>query len=134
MLVALPQAYVCVRARMSVCTRVYVCVRTCMRVHSCVCMHECVSCRHTPSIGQHALHIAIINQNLHMVKELVSRGADINSPRAIGTFFHASLSSQSHFYYGEHPIAFAACTGQVDIVEYLFEKGADLYVCDGKVK
>ena len=101
----------------------------------CVCVLLLLSvcrCVHLSQTGQHCLHIAIINQNLRMVQELVERGADINAPRAVGTFFHPSAGKNS-FYYGEHPVAFAACTGQADILQYLVDNGADLYVQDSHV-
>eukprot|EP00117_Sycon_ciliatum_P016378 scpid40083/ scgid4107/ Transient receptor potential cation channel subfamily V member 6; Calcium transport protein 1; Epithelial calcium channel 2 len=81
--------------------------------------------------GQHALHIAVVNQNLDLVKEFVRRGALINSPKAIGSFFNPS-SSDNQVYWGEHVLSFAACTGQKDIVEFLLRKNADITVHDSQ--
>lgn len=82
--------------------------------------------------GQHALHVAVVNQNLSLVKELLHRGADANKPRAVGYFFRPG-SVHSQVYWGEHVIAFAACTGQKDMVTLLLKKGADLCSRDTQV-
>jgi hypothetical protein len=71
--------------------------------------------------GETALHIAIVNGDLDMVKFLIQNSADVRA-RAYGSFFQQG----SVVYYGEYPLSFAACTGQKDIVSYLKRHGAHI--------
>nr|XP_033780459.1 transient receptor potential cation channel subfamily V member 6-like [Geotrypetes seraphini] len=80
--------------------------------------------------GQTALHIVVVNQNLGLVQELLAAGADVCSPRAVGINFQ--FSDQNLFYYGEHILSFAACTGNQEIVKVLIENGANLRAQDGQ--
>lgn len=48
--------------------------------------------------GETALHIAVVNKNLGLVKALLEKGADINGPRATGYVFRRR--SDSLFYFG----------------------------------
>ena len=41
-------------------------------------------------VGQHPLHIAVVNQDLELVKTLVEKGATINDARCTGEFFDPS--------------------------------------------
>ncbi|XP_028662796.1 transient receptor potential cation channel subfamily V member 1 isoform X1 [Erpetoichthys calabaricus] len=68
--------------------------------------------------GQSALHVAIERRNRHYVEMLVQKGADVNA-RASGKFFQ--LNEGNGFYFGELPLALAACTNQMDIVKFLME-------------
>lgn len=72
-----------------------------------------------PYEGETALHIAVVNRDLDMVRFLVQNGADIGA-RAYGSFFEHGTK----MYYGEYPLSFAASTGQKDIVAYLTRHGA----------
>ncbi|CAG5132741.1 unnamed protein product, partial [Candidula unifasciata] len=83
--------------------------------------------------GESALHIAIVIGNFDLVKMLVSAGALVNQ-RATGRFFLPEDQKQGYTgrtnykgyaYYGEYPLAFAACLGNKDIYDYLLDHGAD---------
>jgi len=76
----------------------------------------------TEYTGENILHIAIINQDFGSVKELVSRSTSLLHARATGTFFQEGSACA----YGEHPLAFAACTNQRHIVRFLLNEGADI--------
>ncbi|XP_060700599.1 transient receptor potential cation channel subfamily V member 6 [Hemiscyllium ocellatum] len=78
--------------------------------------------------GETALHIAVANGNVSLVTELVSRRADVVTPRATGTFFRKN--SKSIIYYGEHVLSFAACIGNAEIIRILVENGADIRAQD----
>ncbi|KAM5204987.1 transient receptor potential cation channel subfamily V member 6 isoform 1-T1 [Hipposideros larvatus] len=77
--------------------------------------------------GQTALHVAIVKQNVNLVRALLARGASV-SARATGTAFH--LSPHNHVYFGEHPLSFAACVGSEEMVRLLIEHGADIRAQD----
>ncbi|KAJ3286357.1 hypothetical protein HK104_009069 [Borealophlyctis nickersoniae] len=63
----------------------------------------CGGARH----GEHAAHILVINQDLEMLKLLVEHGADINLPRASGTF----------------SVLLEAFIGNIEIIYYLLNDG-----------
>lgn len=67
--------------------------------------------------GQTALHIAIERRQFEIVKYLIAKGAKINV-RASGLFFNP-VDKNNGFYFGETPLALAACTNQPEIVELL---------------
>ncbi|XP_043824293.1 transient receptor potential cation channel subfamily V member 5 [Dromiciops gliroides] len=75
--------------------------------------------------GQTALHMAIVNQNTNLVKALLACGASV-SARATGRNFRQNKL----FYYGEHPLSFAASVGNEEIVRLLIEFGADIRAQD----
>ncbi|XP_077004375.1 transient receptor potential cation channel subfamily V member 6 isoform X2 [Tamandua tetradactyla] len=77
--------------------------------------------------GQTALHIAIVNQNVNLVRALLARGASV-SARATGVAFRRSPCNL--IYFGEHPLSFAACVGNEEIVRLLIEHGADIRAQD----
>ena len=94
--------------------------------------------------GQTALHLAIINGNVNMVRLLLLNGADVNE-RCCGLFFCPDdqlksrkdsllseipiLKLQSNYggiaYFGEYALSFAALNNQDDCVRILFSKGAN---------
>ncbi|XP_067864619.1 uncharacterized protein [Heptranchias perlo] len=69
--------------------------------------------------GQTALHIAIERRCPDIVRLLLQKGADVNA-KAKGNFFKPSRTGHG-FYFGELPLALAACTNQPDIVVLLME-------------
>ncbi|XP_067603348.1 transient receptor potential cation channel subfamily V member 6-like isoform X4 [Pseudorca crassidens] len=77
--------------------------------------------------GQTALHVAIMNQNVNLVKALLAHGASV-SARAVGSAF--CLSPHNLLYFGEHPLSFAACMGSEETVRLLIEHGADIRAQD----
>ncbi|XP_007954789.1 transient receptor potential cation channel subfamily V member 6 [Orycteropus afer afer] len=77
--------------------------------------------------GQTALHIAVVNQNVNLVRALLAHGASV-SARATGLAFRRS--PHNLIYYGEHPLSFAACVGSEEIVRLLIEHGADIRAQD----
>uniref|UniRef100_A0A2K5WXS8 Ion transport domain-containing protein n=1 Tax=Macaca fascicularis TaxID=9541 RepID=A0A2K5WXS8_MACFA len=77
--------------------------------------------------GQTALHIAVVNQNVNLVRALLTRRASV-SARATGTAF--CHSPRNLIYFGEHPLSFAACVNNEEIVRLLIEHGADIRAQD----
>lgn len=77
--------------------------------------------------GQTALHIAIVNQNVNLVRALLAHGASVTA-RATGMAFRRS--PHNLLYFGEHPLAFAACVGNEELVRLLIEHGADIRAQD----
>ncbi|XP_072106413.1 transient receptor potential cation channel subfamily V member 5-like, partial [Mobula birostris] len=82
----------------------------------------------TPISGQTALHIAVVNQDVRLVRELLSRGADVREARATGSYF--TRGSHNLLYFGEHVLSFAACTGNAEIIHLVVESGADIRAVD----
>ncbi|KAG8590650.1 hypothetical protein GDO81_006827 [Engystomops pustulosus] len=70
--------------------------------------------------GQTALHIAIERRQNKIVKYILDKGAKVNV-RAQGLFFSPKGRNYG-FYFGETPLALAACTNQPDIVTLLMDK------------
>ena len=80
----------------------------------------------TEYTGENILHIAIIQQEPRMVARLVAKEPKLLHARATGHFFQRGQPC----YYGEYPLSFACCTGQLEIVEMLIGAGADLEAVD----
>lgn len=88
-------------------------------------------------IGETPLHIAIMYDDLETIQFLIEeKGFDVNQRSCGGKFiggFNSKLTNrmiqQSKYeglaYYGEYPLAFAACFASKEIYDYLIEKGAD---------
>ena len=95
-------------------------------------------------IGQSTLHLAVINNDTAMAELLLKNGADVNA-RACGDFFMPTdakkgvkltnyegflqfmtdIFSIGYAYYGEYPLAFAACFEYKDMYDLLMDYGAD---------
>ncbi|XP_074046633.1 transient receptor potential cation channel subfamily V member 3 [Macrotis lagotis] len=69
--------------------------------------------------GQTALNIAIERRQVAITKTLIEKGADVNA-HAKGLFFNPKRKHEG-FYFGETPLALAACTNQPEIVELLMD-------------
>ncbi|XP_072287156.1 transient receptor potential cation channel subfamily V member 1-like [Pyxicephalus adspersus] len=81
--------------------------------------------------GETALHIAIEKRSMQLVQLLMKHKADVHA-KAEGTFFQRKTKGVS-FYFGELPLSLAACTNQLNIVEYLLNnpyRKADLKARD----
>ena len=88
-------------------------------------------------IGETPLHIAIMYIDFETLKYLIDRkGFDVNLRGIHGKFVGgfnsketSKLISESKYeslaYYGEYPLALAACFANKKIYDYLIEKGAD---------
>ncbi|VDN57023.1 unnamed protein product [Dracunculus medinensis] len=76
--------------------------------------------------GQSTLHLAIVHDDYDMVQLLLQSNADVNA-RACGGFFlpDDQKDYKGYAYYGEYPLAFAACFGNKDIYDLLIQYGAD---------
>ncbi|XP_059004917.1 transient receptor potential cation channel subfamily V member 3-like [Mustela lutreola] len=71
--------------------------------------------------GQTALNIAIERRQGDITALLIAAGADVNA-HARGVFFNPKYLHEG-FYFGETPLALAACTNQPEIVQLLMENG-----------
>ncbi|XP_014436835.3 transient receptor potential cation channel subfamily V member 3 [Pelodiscus sinensis] len=69
--------------------------------------------------GQTALNIAIERRQYVIAHTLIEKGADVNA-HAQGVFFNPKRKHDG-FYFGETPLALAACTNQPDIVQLLMD-------------
>ncbi|XP_038629714.1 transient receptor potential cation channel subfamily V member 6 [Scyliorhinus canicula] len=59
---------------------------------------------------------------------MISRGAEVRTPRATGTYFQRSPDNL--LYFGEHILSFAACVGNEEIIRLLIQSGADIKAVD----
>ncbi|XP_066568498.1 transient receptor potential cation channel subfamily V member 6-like [Amia ocellicauda] len=78
--------------------------------------------------GVTALHVAVLNQNVNLVHELIVRGSDVSLTRAMGWYFKKKRGGL--FYFGEHVLSFAASMGNEEIVSMVIEAGADIRAQD----
>uniref|UniRef100_A0AAY4EQ87 Ion transport domain-containing protein n=1 Tax=Denticeps clupeoides TaxID=299321 RepID=A0AAY4EQ87_9TELE len=71
--------------------------------------------------GHTALHVAIERRSIYYSKLLIQKGADVHA-RACGKFFQLHKTSEEPtFYFGELPLSLAACTNQMEIVDFLLD-------------
>jgi ankyrin repeat protein len=88
-------------------------------------------------IGETPIHIAIMYEDLKVIKYLVEqKGFSVNQ-RACGSLFQSGFNSkctnklianssyENLAYFGEYPLAFAACFCNEQIYDYLIKHGAD---------
>ncbi|KAL7022581.1 hypothetical protein ACKWTF_012298 [Chironomus riparius] len=85
-------------------------------------------------LGASALHLAIAYSNNELVNDLIDAGADVNQ-RAIGRFFlprdqqSNNPAKQTDYeglaYFGEYPLAWAACVNNESVYNLLLEIGSD---------
>lgn len=88
-------------------------------------------------LGETLLHIAIMYDDLKTIKFLIEqKGVNVHQRCVGGKFsggFNSKLTSklikESEYdnlaYYGEYPLAIAACFSTKDIYDYLIDQGAD---------
>lgn len=88
-------------------------------------------------IGETPLHIAIIYEDIDVIKFLVeTKGYSVNQRTVYSKFvpgfsskMTSNMISSSQYeglaYFGEYPLAFAACFCNKEIYDYLISKGAD---------
>lgn len=94
--------------------------------------------------GETVLHMAIVNEDLPMVKFMLDSGADYHM-RSIGSFFSpedqkssredtleyewikvcVDTNYEGYVYWGEYALSFAACLGQEESYRLTLAKGAD---------
>ena len=93
-------------------------------------------------IGETPLHIAIIYEDIDVIKFLIeAKGYSVNQRTVYSKFvpgfnskMTSNLISNSQYeglaYFGEYPLAFAACFCNKEIYDYLISKGADPNIQD----
>lgn len=96
--------------------------------------------------GESCVHIAIVNDDEEILKILIDQCHASVHQRARGSFFMPenqrqrvqanmeleldTLEYEGYAYYGEYPLAFAACFERKDMYDYLIEKGANVNAQD----
>mmetsp|Transcript_31572 Transcript_31572/g.100981 ORF Transcript_31572/g.100981 Transcript_31572/m.100981 type:complete len:840 (-) Transcript_31572:42-2561(-) len=79
--------------------------------------------------GENVLHIAIVRKlDMSIIRKFVEsdEGKVLLNQQAVGSFFKDPKLSDGCCNYGEFPLAFAACTNQRGVFDYLVSQGASL--------
>uniref|UniRef100_A0A8C1DXK6 Transient receptor potential cation channel, subfamily V, member 6 n=2 Tax=Cyprinus carpio TaxID=7962 RepID=A0A8C1DXK6_CYPCA len=92
-------------------------------------------------LGETALHVAVINDNLDAAvalmegapesdefRQLIAKGGDVATPRVTGMYFRKRRGGL--LYFGEHILAFASCVGNEEIISMLIKAGANVRAQD----
>jgi len=79
-------------------------------------------------MGETAMHMAIVNENVEILRCLLEKKMTPNGQKAKGRFFQPDY--ENGVYFGESPLHFATCMGHMEILKLLIDHGADISLAD----